>query len=274
MLHAILPFIELAAVSDAFNGQLTRTGSGGTPDIGNPSLSASTSASTFKVPLFICPDDDYRGMSPEGGIALNCYAGSAGPQVFGGGVNCPDAQQLSTTVQNFPPQTDPTTGKPYANGVSGLDRYMSDGQTKYRAPGPFMVHADSDNPAFSPVSLAQVHDGLSNTMMAGEIRPKCTSVSYLHGWASSTNGCGMITTVIPINYDSCDQTQNDPGNKQPGDCGYYANTSSSLGFKSAHPGGACFVMCDGAVVFWSEGIDYNTFQLLGAIDDGRAVTPP
>jgi hypothetical protein len=48
----------------------------------------------------------------------------------------------------------------------------------------------------------------------------------------------------------------------------------SYGFKSRHPGGAHFIMGDNSVVFLKETMDHMTYQYLGAIDDGNAVSVP
>jgi type II secretory pathway pseudopilin PulG len=279
MFHALLPYIGLPGAAEAFSRQLQQTPN----DISKAQLPGTPPIPLrqFKVPQFICPDDDFHGISPAG-VALNCYAGSAGPKTLdpASSGNCPDGQLLSDSLAAlFPVPIDPTTGKPYPNRTSGLTRVLPDGRTPYRSPGAFMVHYHDEVPQFPPLSLAQIPDRLSSTIMAGEVRPKCTSAVYDNGWAGATNGCGLISTVIPINYDSCDQAVPDlspgqPGCASPGDCAYYKNNSTSLGFKSAHPGGACFVLCDGTVVFWTEGIDYKIFQLLGAVDKGRAVAPP
>jgi prepilin-type processing-associated H-X9-DG protein len=46
-------------------------------------------------------------------------------------------------------------------------------------------------------------------------------------------------------------------------------------FGSWHPGGAQFVMCDGAVKFMSQTIDYvNVFVPLNAASDGKSVQIP
>ena len=45
----------------------------------------------------------------------------------------------------------------------------------------------------------------------------------------------------------------------------------SMGFKSRHPGGAMFVLCDGSVHFLPETIDYMTYQRLGDRRDGQPV---
>ena len=64
-----------------------------------------------------------------------------------------------------------------------------------------------------------------------------------------------------------------PNPKNPDPCGIF-DSKMSLGFKSRHPGGAMFVMGDNSVIFLRETTDHTTFQYLGAIDDGNAVTVP
>ncbi|MCA9046189.1 MAG: DUF1559 domain-containing protein, partial [Planctomycetaceae bacterium] len=52
------------------------------------------------------------------------------------------------------------------------------------------------------------------------------------------------------------------------------NWVTELGYKSLHVGGAQFLMGDGAVKFFSENIDMNTYARLGAKADGFVVTVP
>ncbi|MEM6798399.1 MAG: DUF1559 domain-containing protein [Planctomycetota bacterium] len=108
--------------------------------------------------------------------------------------------------------------------------------------------------------LQQVTDGLSKTIFFGEVRPEC-SIHALAGWLSGNNGTGLVSTVIPINYDTCDDNA-------PDDCNRPCNYATELGFKSNHPGGAQFALGDGSVHFLSEEIDHWTYQYLGGKDDG------
>ena len=129
--------------------------------------------------------------------------------------------------------------------------------------GPFLF-----NQTYGPTRLDQIHDGLSNTIFVGEARPYCTWTTYAYGWASSNNGCGQLSTEIPMNYDTC--TGSYVATPRPGNsdgCGY-ANSGMSYGFKSRHPGGVQFLMGDGAVLFFKETLDHVTFQYLGASTTG------
>ena len=115
-------------------------------------------------------------------------------------------------------------------------------------------------------NLALVTDGLSNTIFFGESRAKCSDHARA-GWPFPNNGSGLFSTVIPINSDSCKANDPDP-------CKRINNWNMSFGFRSAHPGGALFLMGDGSVHFFSQTIDHWAYQWLGTRNDGRPVTVP
>lgn len=122
--------------------------------------------------------------------------------------------------------------------------------------GPFTRHAVA-------VKLKQVTDGLSNTIFFGEVRPDC-SVHVRNGWLHSNNGSGLVGTITPINYDTCQEDSSE-------NCNRPCNWGTELGFKSAHPGGAHFCFGDGSTRFLNEDIDHWTYQYLGDKSDGNAI---
>ena len=63
----------------------------------------------------------------------------------------------------------------------------------------------------SMAKISQITDGLSKTIFFGEVRPSC-SEHISSGWAYTNNGNGYCTTLIPINYDSCNAAAPDPCN--------------------------------------------------------------
>ena len=95
------------------------------------------------------------------------------------------------------------------------------------------------------------------------MRPAC-SEHVQNGWSTTNDGNGYCTTIIPINYDSCDVTAADP-------CRRPCNWNTEVGFKSAHPDGAQFLFGDGSVQFLRETIDHQTYQYLGGKSDGQTV---
>jgi prepilin-type processing-associated H-X9-DG protein len=119
---------------------------------------------------------------------------------------------------------------------------------------------------FTRIGLAckakEITDGVSNTIFVGEVRPACSEHARA-GWAMTNNGNGYCTTLIPINYDTCDDEATDL-------CHRPFNWTTEVGFKSAHPGGAQFLFGDGSVHFLGEEIDHQGYQYLGAKGDGNS----
>lgn len=113
--------------------------------------------------------------------------------------------------------------------------------------------------------IAAVRDGMSNTIAIGETRPDCCDY-LMNGWGQTGNGCGWATTVLPLNYDSCQLSPTASACHTP-----FAPNFRCNGFRSMHPGGVSFVMCDGRVVFLPDTIDHETYQRLGAKADGLLI---
>lgn len=166
-------------------------------------------------------------------------------------------------------------------GMAAFNYAASRGPTEvYENPACLCVHPwkplaqapmDSPNNFAGPftrvgtrVRLAQITDGLSNTLFFGEVRPR-HSEHIRNGWAASNNGNGFCTTLIPINYDTSNDDSPDP-------CHRSYNWNTELGFRSAHTGGANFLMGDGSVHFVTQSLDHKTYQNLGAKQDGQVAT--
>lgn len=123
-------------------------------------------------------------------------------------------------------------------------------------------------------SFRDISDGTSNTFAAGERNggsKGCRSAMWAGaGNSRSTDAAAIYTTVGDI--------QTKLNHPQKDTCRY--------AFGSYHPGGANFVLCDGAVKFISETIEFNngglsggvytasqlgTYNKLGIRDDGQPV---
>jgi len=245
LLHFLLPQMEQTALYDGFDFNVNSPNYMEQQTLPVP---YATLAKT-RIKGFFCPSSDYQGVNPSNKYALNTYAGSAGPAAISatGNVrgNCTCTHPFNTYQLN-----------------SARPAHLA-------APGPFGRHNSTTTTRVSS-RIPDVIDGLSNTIFMGEMRPKCSSVAN-SGWANSNNGNGVIYTTVPINFDTCGARaiwQTVDG------CRTDCNDNVSLGFKSNHPGGAMFVFGDGAVRFIDQGIDHWTYQYLGAMAEGKAVSPP
>lgn len=190
-----------------------------------------TLVASTPMPVYHCPSDD----GPEfywGNLAVHTYAASRGPTDVYNNVNCscPNAWQALSMA----PLDDPRN---FA--------------------GPFTRVGSTIRPA-------DVTDGLSNTIFFGEVRPRCSQHAQ-NGWVNTNDGNGYCTTLIPINFDTCNENSPDP-------CHRSCNWTTEVGFKSAHPGGAQFLLGDGSARFVTETIDHPiVYQALGARSDGQMV---
>jgi prepilin-type N-terminal cleavage/methylation domain-containing protein len=258
----LLPYIEQQPLFDSFNWK--------TPDpvtgtdmqrFPNGTLIGSTVVQTF-----ICPSEERLQATDvrtaEGGsltkdelasYAITNYQASRGPTRH---IDGPAACALTNAWnQQF--------GQYAVNPPAGL----TPGRLSWKYPdtggsasewiqfgGPFTRFAYA-------VKNKQITDGLSHTIFMGEVRIGC-SQHAAEGWAWSHSGNGLISTLVPINFDSCSENQ-------ALGCGYWGTWSSSLGIKSNHPSGAHVVMGDASVQFLPNDIDMWVFNVLGAKASGE-----
>lgn len=130
--------------------------------------------------------------------------------------------------------------------------------------------------ARSRIRFAEVTDGLSNTIMLGELLtvPDTGSTSTTQDLRGAYNfarrGGPLFTTRRPPNFllvsdrcTSCVSTLKAP-------CEVWS-TANGLFFhaRSYHAGGVQFAMGDGAIRFISENVDRRTYNLLGHRSDGN-----
>jgi prepilin-type N-terminal cleavage/methylation domain-containing protein len=107
-------------------------------------------------------------------------------------------------------------------------------------------------------SFKQIADGLSSTFLIGETRPE--QCIYQSSFAPNFSIAGTMT---PLNtFESCP-------NPPAGQC-----FTKSCGYKSAHPGGAHFVMVDASAHFVAETIDYQLYNNLATRKGAEPVSFP
>jgi prepilin-type N-terminal cleavage/methylation domain-containing protein/prepilin-type processing-associated H-X9-DG protein len=183
------------------------------------------------VDIYICPSDDHNGMF--GGLAVHNYAASNGPTEVYDNPNCSCANPYDKSFELAP--------------IDNEENFA----------GPFTRLGICTKPA-------QITDGLSKTIFVGEVRVNCSEHTQA-GWAHTNNGNGYCTTLITINFDSCNAFA-------PDACNRPCTWNTDVGFKSRHPGGAQFLFGDGSVHFLSETIEHQLYQYLGAKADGQSVS--
>lgn len=256
----ILPYIEEQALHDAIDFE----------DAHDPAVKTGIVLQringeligTKQIAVYVCPSDEHpdRSTAPEeeGGIypeetaafKMANYAASRGATQQFSNSKCSCAQNNWNDFAEAPypdfdfllyPDRVPTQyhGTPW--------KYFS---------GPFTRF-----PVY--VKLNQVTDGTSRTIFIGETRPMCDSHAQ-KGWYVTNNGQGLVSTIVPINYDTC-RKRDQATDFCQADC----NWLTSLGFKSPHPSGTHLGFGDGSVHFVSETIDHQTYQYLGGKADGQ-----
>lgn len=217
--------------------------------------------SSFPVSLYLCPSDTSERIrvttnqnGDEQPLAMTNYIGSVGSAVIGlGNNNCLCSPGITAPYRK-PAGLSGAIALGVRYGTSGSPRER---QREYS--GVFSRHGIG-------TQLRHITDGLSKTIFIGEVRPDCSNHVRNGGWIGDNNGTGVVSTVIPINYDTCQEGAADK-------CNQPCNWSMSWGFKSLHPSGANFGLGDGSVQFLTEDIEHSTvYQYLGDKADDNPVS--
>jgi prepilin-type processing-associated H-X9-DG protein len=188
-------------------------------------VSTSTSVTAKPLPVYSCPSDTLKKTS---------LGGNMGPSNYVGNYGVPPAGTWNGVAG-------PLTGQPLPN-VSGV-----------------LYHG-------SAISMKNITDGTSKTFLVGEISTQQRGYGSDSG---SLNGQGAgVWPAVPVQL-KCDEhvlRQCDAGhplNSNFPDSRIFGGPTGgdADGFGSRHPGGAQFVMCDGAVRFIPENIQSQTAPL-------------
>jgi len=134
---------------------------------------------------------------------------------------------------------------------------VGDMQDDYRHDGPIHLRNGSR-------SMAVIVDGTSNTLMVGERnRPidRATDGKLFNFWYIGTPNC--VDRVAEY----CGSTGIELNSLDRGERGF-------AGFRSMHPGGVLFVLCDGSTRYLSENIARDVLSALGTRAGGESVQVP
>ena len=120
----------------------------------------------------------------------------------------------------------------------------------------------------SGVPLQQLTDGTSNTFLAGE---QIMKVTLWNSWVEANQSIG--STALPLNYIA-------PGVSIAGTGSTVIATGASdtgswthwYSFRSMHPGGGNFAMCDGSVRFIKSTISMPTYQALSTCNQNEVIS--
>ena len=244
----VLPFMDQDQIFKKLNMRLSTAWDTVMPDGRQTRL--------VNVPYSRCPSDPSSKIQTAefGGWAQSSYTGSLGSQrtpSANGGCN-----QFLTPVVNYQ--------QPNGAADHGNTTTIGSLSGAFGRLGP-------------PIKFAQFTDGMSSTFLVGEILSDCHD--HNAGWWHY-NGMGNAhaSTSSPLNIMcSCPSLATATATTAPQcfpggtDCRAQSNWNYSWGFKSAHKGGAHFLMGDGTVRLINENINYQTYQKLGARADGQTL---
>lgn len=241
VLVKILPFMEQTALMDQINfqgdvvAQIVAQGYSG--------------ANGRRMSIYACPSDGTSSARLTNAQQFYNYATSIGNQNMSaqwGGCNLYPNNSNATRAQNV------LGGNLFGNGSTGHGSV--NGGTNISG-------------VFSrfnwAAKLRDITDGMSNTIMIGEILPVCGD-HHRGGWYNP-NALWTATTG-GINFNTC-RKRGVPDNQQ--NCNDFRIWMTSQAFKSDHPGGAQFVLCDASVAFLSDSVNYLLYQQMGSRNDGE-----
>jgi prepilin-type N-terminal cleavage/methylation domain-containing protein/prepilin-type processing-associated H-X9-DG protein len=260
----ILPDIEQNQVYNSFNFS-----------IGEGQNAAATAWATVwytTLAAFICPSDgNNTGHIPYGPTGTYSVT-SPPPNPSGGAVSVPSTNYNMSFGDNY--AVLPLSGaNPWETSLGALTTPMA-GAIQRGWPGYWgtsnaynsqagMMRGFSDYTTGQIATIQSVTDGLSNTIIVGEVLPQQDANNEMYGFTGAASG-----TTIPINFYT----------GAPGPVAYGTTTWQSRfsyatrGFKSMHPGGANMLFTDGHVQFLKASLNPATYNALGSRAGGEVIS--
>lgn len=244
LLIHILPGLEQEYLTDLYHSPL----SSGVEEYTNPVwIDRLVELSSTQVSTFLCPSairsDFYSDVNLHGGSSsfTSHYIGNGGPA------------GTSNYSEN---------GKSYAYTYNSLD----DGTGTEPVGGTISlegVFSPSESGIYSSktaISAVDVRDGISSTILFGEVSRSGVATGIRHGWAF---GVSYEASGFPrISY-AAKTVDND---SQINRLDLTSVMQNELTFSSNHAGGAQFAMLDGSVIFINQNVDHNVFKTYCSIE--------
>jgi len=253
----VLPYVEQQALFNSWNS-VGNNSPGTTLDGAFRYYGAANSTVTSsQVKAYVCPSDPSGGMRRTNSARYHNYV-----------VNYGQTDQAQTTTYSIPVPSQPTLLAVYKGAP-----FTDIGSPFIDIPG----YALGFN-RLPTASIASVTDGLSNTVMASELRiANPQNDSDLRGftwWGPSSN----FNTILAPNSTFPDSmgnggcaVQNPPCNGGYKPSGAQANVVY-FGARSFHPGGVNATMCDGSVRFVKNSINISTWMAAGTSQGGEVIS--
>lgn len=242
----VLPQIEEQALFDAispgFEGNFLLAGTGrgmGKREI-RPFLAEQLAAlSCPSDASAIASDQQFNWRQPPIQVATTSYKGNIGDSIM------PDSENAAAgTTDSFFGESDTEENRDLTRvGSPNAHNSVACNGVLWR------------NSYFRPISIRRIIDGTSKTFLVGE---SVVEQDY-HSAAFYSDG-DFATCGIPLNYFEYGATPED----------IIAEWWKFRGFKSLHPGGVQFVLCDGSVQFIQENISTAAYRAM-ATRDGEEV---
>jgi prepilin-type N-terminal cleavage/methylation domain-containing protein/prepilin-type processing-associated H-X9-DG protein len=265
----ILPELEQTTVYNSLNMMLKQDSAGAT-------YAWATAWYTIMT-VFLCPSDGNNGggIVPYGPTGTYCFATPVPPNPNGGQTGVPCTNYNMSFGDNYAvlPLSGPNpweTGPPFAVGQPrrGWDGFWGTSNlTTYGLAAQVIVDQGqmrgfSDYRTLGTATVQSVTDGMSNTIIVGEVLPDQDNNNEMYGNTGVASG-----TTIPINFYT--------GAPFAGFGSTTWNTRASYaarGFKSRHPGGANFLFADGHVQFLKASINPQAYNSLGSRMGGEVLS--
>jgi prepilin-type N-terminal cleavage/methylation domain-containing protein/prepilin-type processing-associated H-X9-DG protein len=253
----ILPYIEQSALYNAWN----TAGNNVSGFDGNWRYAGAynSTVTNSQVNAYMCPSDPNAGVS----------RGSPGPRYHNYAVNYGNGDQAQNPAESFPAQSNPLVIITF-NGAPFTDM---------GSPNIDIVGFAAGMISTQPSKIASITDGLSNTLMASELRI-VSPPNDLRGFTWWGPSASFNTSITPnstypdvMGNGGCGSTS--PPLSPPCNNGLnnsLGNVEVYLGARSFHPGGVNAAMCDGSVKFFKNTISLSTWMAVGSSKGGEVIS--